>query len=510
MVNSSVHSTNTVFVYGITLLFFALAFIGVYHHELWLDEAHHWLLARDSNTFLELIKNTRYEGHPVLWNVILYGITRVTLNPIWMQLLHIVIATASVFVFLKRAPFSIVFKLLFIFGYFILFEYTLVSRNYALGLLFILLACTYFNNSKEKLISIAVFLALAANTHAIFLVLSGCTFLVVFWEKIKNQKLQFSKNTLLGFTIYFIGALLAVIQIIPPEDTGFFDAASTVSFSEKIPKAIFPFLKGVFILQDMRLSSFWNTNLLINSSKLVGGCIGILSLSVPLFLFYKNKTIIAYSYFTICCVGLFFYITQLSAARYFGVLYLMIIVGLWLQAYLKADTSRFKISEEILKKIRNTIIYSILFLQSIAGIYAYTMDVKTPFTAAEKTAQFIAENGYKTNVIASQSCSGTAISAYLEKKVYFTKTNSFESFCPWNHPQLNEKQSKEGIISSLEKVLESTQESVIFVSNHPIFSLQEQEKWETPTAKISCNFLQKFEESIINKGTYYVYKISKK
>ncbi len=507
--NSLVGTYTKTSVYGLTSLYCITVLFGIWHHEIWLDEAHHWLLSRDSNSLQELIKNTRYEGHPILWNVLLYGITRISTNPIWMQLLHVFIATASVFIFLKRAPFSILFKLLFVFGYFILFEYTILSRNYGLGLLFTFLACNYFEHRTEKFVLIALFLALACNTHAIFLVLSGCTMVLLFWERLQDKRLRSSKETWIALFIFGVGALVAILQILPPEDTGFFDTAGTASFSEKIPKAIFPFFKGVFILQDMRLTSFWNTNLLVTISKPIAAIVGILSLLTPYFLFYKNKWLLGYSYFTLFCVGVFFYITQLSANRYYGVLYVMLIVGLWLQVYSKKRGLNYIIFEEILKKIRPILIYTILTLQCIAGVFAYTKDITTPFTTAKIALKYIQDNGFENKTIATQSCGGMPLNAYLEGPVYFTKLDSFESFCPWNNPLLKGEQSNEAITLSLEELLITKTESIIFVSHQPVFNLRKQGEWESLSSTINYRFLEKFDESIVSKGTYYLYEISK-
>ena len=60
----------------LALLFFLLSLFGVINHEIWLDESHHWLLARDSTSLSDLIKNTRYEGHPIPWNILLYFLSR--------------------------------------------------------------------------------------------------------------------------------------------------------------------------------------------------------------------------------------------------------------------------------------------------------------------------------------------------------------------------------------------------------------------------------------------------
>src|SRR6185436_17354560 len=116
----------------IAAIYFALSLIGILHHEAWLDETHHFLLARDSNSLRELAYNAHYDGHPLLWNIMLFAITRFTPNLFYMQLLHIFIALTAVIIFLRNAPFHDLFKILFVFGYFMLYEYNIISRNYAI------------------------------------------------------------------------------------------------------------------------------------------------------------------------------------------------------------------------------------------------------------------------------------------------------------------------------------------------------------------------------------------
>ena len=178
---------DTKYLIFLSLLYFAISFVGILHHELWIDEAHHWLLARDSNSLFELFQNTRIEGHPLLWSLMLYGITRFTSDLFWMQFLHILISSSIVFVFLKKAPFDWLFKTLFIFGYFMIFEYNLISRNYSLGILFLFLASAIFKNRELKFSLICLYLAIVCNTHLLFSVIAFALFLTLLAEQIKNK-----------------------------------------------------------------------------------------------------------------------------------------------------------------------------------------------------------------------------------------------------------------------------------------------------------------------------------
>ena len=316
MISDKRHSLSKPEYIGWSALFFVISIIGVLHHELWLDEAHHWLLARDSNSLVDLIGNTRQEGHPILWNMLLYGITIFTSNPIWMQVFHVILSSAAVYLFFKNTPFNLLFKLLFVFGYYMLFEYTMLSRNYSIGLLFLFIACSYYSSRHTKPLPYFIALALLSNTQAMFLVISGGLALIWLVEHWQKHRFKPHKKALLAITILGIGVLLALVQIIPPENNALLISSSKIPFTERISKTLIGFFKGIVQLPDYRSSHFWNTSLFINLSKPLSGVLGIASLFIPLVLFAKNKLSLLFVYSTTFVTFILLYITQLSAARY--------------------------------------------------------------------------------------------------------------------------------------------------------------------------------------------------
>ena len=72
---------------------------------MWRDELQAWLLARDSDTPITLLGNLKYEGHPGLWHLILMPLTRLPFGPVSMQIVHVLIASLSIFVLFAYAPF---------------------------------------------------------------------------------------------------------------------------------------------------------------------------------------------------------------------------------------------------------------------------------------------------------------------------------------------------------------------------------------------------------------------
>ncbi|MEP0262722.1 hypothetical protein [Dokdonia sp.] len=518
MTNLSTWQNSNYTVYAMTVFFFLLSLWGISNHELWLDEAHHYLLARDSSSVQDLINNTRYEGHPIVWNLLLYWITRLTTDPIWMQILHISIMTISVGVFLKKAPFSWLFKLLFIFGYFMFYEYNILSRNYSIGILFIFLGCSFYDKRTVKFVLISVLLGLASNSHAIFVILASTIMAMLTLERLKTERLQISKSTWIGVGIFGVLTLVSVLQIIPPTDTSFFDRGESISFFDKIAKSMTPFFKSMFVLPDVTINSFWNSHILVNYSKPIAAIVAMISLSIPYLLFYKNRNLLMYVYFGIFATAGFFFITMMNAARYYGILYLFLITALWFEksatstgsAYHFAKAKKtFLLSENLLKNIRPVLIYSILGLHFISGIYAFTMDVSRPFTTAQQTAQYLKENNLIEKTIATKACNGTALSAYIGKAVYFTRTNSFESYCTFNRPSIQQEHGTIEVITSIQKLLKANKESVIFITYEPFFDTSQKKEWRLYNEAIKIEFLTQFEGSILNKGNHYIYEISK-
>jgi hypothetical protein len=114
--------------------------ISLAHHDLWFDELQAWNIARASHSLGNLYQNLRYEGHPILWYVPLFMLTRFTGDPYAMQVLELGVVSASAAVLLFRSPFPVPLRIAAVFGYCVLFEFGVMSRSYGLEVLFLFVA----------------------------------------------------------------------------------------------------------------------------------------------------------------------------------------------------------------------------------------------------------------------------------------------------------------------------------------------------------------------------------
>lgn len=501
-------NSDTKYLYFLSLLYFIISWIGILHHELWLDEAHHWLLARDSNSFFDLIKNTRFEGHPLLWSSMLYGITRCTTNPFWMQLLHILISTSFVVVFLKKAPFDWLFKTLFIFGYFIIFEYNLISRNYSLGILFLFLACSVFKDRSSKFLLLSFYLALTLNTHLIFSITAFALFLVLLMEQLQNKQLFNRKNTW-GYLIFGLGLLSILIQIQTTNSNWFLNPIDKIPLNIRLINGFIAFFKGLITIPDFRTIHFWNSNLLVNLSKPISAIFALLIYFIPLLLFFKNKKTLYFVYFALIGTQIFFFITQRAATRFHGMTYITIIIALWIEYYYESDNYKLKdyLNSLKLTLFKKPIIYSILLIQFFSGVCAYSMDCVYPFTNAKKTVEYLKTQKLLSKEIVTVTCDGTLLSAYLERKIYFLCDDSLQSFCHWDS-SCAKNVNQEKTIALLTNYLNSDKK-ILFISYYPLTNDTKTKNWQPLNSSIKACFVKKFDQNIIEKSNYYIYKVSK-
>ena len=231
---SSPAFSNLRFPAGLTAVYALLLAFGLSHHEMWSDELQAWLLARDSTDPADLLANLKYEGHPVLWYLLLMPLVRVTTSPVAMQALHLVIASTTVFLVARFAPFNRLQSTLFAFGYFPLYEYGVISRSYALSLLLVVVACIFLRDRWRRPVrlGLALFLLSHTSVHGAILALALLFGLVLDFvlhgRALVGGSSVASRRIRAAFLLALSGFLLLVAQLLPPPDVGVAGIAASV------------------------------------------------------------------------------------------------------------------------------------------------------------------------------------------------------------------------------------------------------------------------------------------
>ncbi|HSZ85607.1 MAG TPA: hypothetical protein VK787_06230 [Puia sp.] len=486
-------------------LFFIVSAIGIFNHELWLDEAQHFLIARDSDSLKSVYYNMQYDGHVRLWNFLLFFITHyISSSPVAMQAFHLLIINATVFIFLRSAPFDMITKTLIIFGYFFLYEYDVISRNYTLGILFLFACCALLGDLEKNILWIGALLILMCNTHLFYVFTAGSIFLYIFLKKFQSKNID--KRLLIFSSLFLIGIFSVIIQIkIPPDNTYFHPDQTEWNSVNNIFAAFYGFAKGFLPIPSANHGDFWNHFLFDGLPVLVKLLIGIFLFIFSISLFYKNKPVLIFYLSSVLMLMFFLYISQMRASRYFGIFFIFFLSAAWLDAYDRNNifsVSFFK--EKILEqKLSFAIIYFILVCHIFSGIYAWLTDVQRPFTEAKNVAAFIRSTRFADSTIVMDGYgAGPALSAYLGKKVFYLNIDQLGSYCIW-------KKSYFEVPSKPLAVQLNASTYIARQNNFLLVSARIEDSTEIHTSKYSFHLLQlaSFTNSII-KPNYYVYEVT--
>lgn len=143
------------------------------HHEMWRDEVRAFSLALDGPNLFAMLPGLRGEGHPFLWYVLLRLVHMVVRSPLALPMSSIAVAAAAAWVFVRHAPFPPPHRALFLFGVLPAFEYSVMCRNYGLGMLMLFLLCVTYERRFQRPVLHGALLFVLASTSAHAAILAG-------------------------------------------------------------------------------------------------------------------------------------------------------------------------------------------------------------------------------------------------------------------------------------------------------------------------------------------------
>ncbi|MBF0534524.1 MAG: hypothetical protein HQK90_05940 [Nitrospirae bacterium] len=494
------------FTYIVTLVFFVLTLFNILHHVMWRDELEAWMIARDASSLHELVENMRYQGHPMLWHLILYPITKITRNPVAMQLVHLVIATASVFVFLRFSPFSKLLKGLFVFSYFPFFEYAVISRNYAIGILFLFLFCAYFGKDfkNRNYIILSIILFLMCQCNALSAVLAIALAITLFFEPMFFKEFTSYKSWRFytAILIFTAGLAISIIQMKPPADSRFYNI---VISDPDIPKKIADQVTemwNVFVPIPRIQMNFWQTNFiryLPMSLETIYAIRLILSSGLFLFILFSifRKKIPAF-YYVIATTGVaaFNCIFFNGFLRHKGHYYVVFVTAMWLYNYYPAPKTTVNAFLSLFERNQNSFITTIFSLGIIAALMANTIGFIYPFSECKATADYIKQNHWQNMPIAGHwFYAASGVSAYLDRPLYYPVIDKIGTFNVWKAV----KNDQVDVLMQVDKYRDFVKSDVLFIVNEPL-----PDELVRLTGLIP---LKQFTQSVVKSEEFYLYMI---
>ncbi|KOY86253.1 hypothetical protein AD998_08935 [bacterium 336/3] len=497
---------HSIFYLGQLVIFFVyvgILLFSVSKHELWGDEIHSWNIAKSSNSLIDLFQNIRYEGHPPLWYIFLFFISKISHNPESFQWVHAVISILVIFLILHASPFPFLFKVLIPLGYYFAFEYSVLSRNYAIGILIAFYICLILNKTyKYKLLVFYLLIFLLSNTHLLGLVLSVSFCVYVAYDGFEKNRSYYQAIGKL-----FVGAIIvlpSLYLIMPPSD-------SELNFSFWIDRWNLQQLliilqipvKSFFTIPAWWNHHFWNSNFLLEWNtnnwviRIVSICSFIGIMGAIYYLLKKNKGILIFfgcNFLLTCLVGFIF---PLTSTRYVGFVFIAFIISMWF--YLGKD--KFDIRQR-------AIILGFLVLQIFGASIALYRDWKQPFSNSLKVKDLYEIIPKNETIVTDYWCLNY-LSAFVDKPFYCLGFKREMSFLLWDREMANILTQTNLYSSGVKELMEKKSvEQIYLISTNDMNKLQSIDIHLISTFEILN--LAKWEGAIESNSNLYLYLIKVK
>lgn len=424
--NGQLHNLANPRLWAIFFLYIIISGFTILHHELWGDEIHSWNIAKASGNLSDLISNSRYEGHPPAWYIILWLISKFTNNPAYIQLVQFMLACSVVFLVLFYSPFPFLTRALIPFGYFFLFEYGVLSRNYAIGLLPAFCICVLLGSTgQRRLILYYILLFFMSNTHLLALILAGSMHIYFLLSLSgKNKPAMLFRHLVWGLIIL----LPAVYFIFPPSDSGL--SVDSLVNKWDIHQA------GIVSRAPLRAFvpipawwnyHFWNTQFILELQnkysvlRFISPFLSLLFLVLAFLILKNNKKCLILFTINVLLTFVIAIVFPLTAARYTGFIFIGFIIACWLHYY-----------EIPLSRNKSRMLNLLLVLQLIASINCVYSDIRWPFSNASRIKELLQKIPAHEKAVTDIGCVNN-LSAFADTALYCIGPDRPVSFVQWNH-----------------------------------------------------------------------------
>ena len=501
---ATIAPSDTMFAIGVTLLFTLICGFAISYHEMWRDELQAWLLARDSSSVAQLLQRIKYEGHPALWYLLLFALTRITHRPEAMQLLHLGIAAACAFLFARAAPFPRSVRLLFCLGYFPLYEYGVIARNYSLGVLFLFAAAALFPQRRERPWLLGIVLAVAAHTivHVLFIAaaVAGAILLEPFFSRDPRARFAPAAKT---FGIAAVGILVAVFRLPPPPDSGFYEAWVTQWIPSRAENVLGLFAQALLPIPGGR--GLWGDLWLEVVSRHVAPLLSLLFFGAA-FLHLRRRPVglVTFAAGTTALLA-FFYTKYDGSIRHHGFLLINLVVALWLAAVTGAesdsDTGRTQQAAiSPWQPLLGWLAAAVLVIQLAAAAIAVRQDVTLVFSAGRATAALLVERGLDAlPLVGDADYAMPPVLGYLDgRSMYYLRGERFGSFVVLDRARRGVGVTDEKVFAAARTLAEERHSSVGIVLN----------RHASPSAAGAAEELGCFSADITRPESYCVYRLA--
>lgn len=422
------------------LVFFVLVLLTIGRHEMWFDELQAWMISHEASNLAELFQNLRYEGHPPGWHLLLYGVGRIGDDPQLMQCLHLLIATAYAVTFMALARLPLWMKWAFLFGYYPFYQYAVISRCYALGVLCLFIYCAgYCRRGEGRWWLMAPLLVggISSFPVAALSLILGAFLLAELLAS--NRKADF-----IGAALLYLAALALVSHFMNlPADVWHFQSPGwhLELSAQRLGRNLTLVLHSYFVGTEFFLYTprWW-----------LSGGVGFLLVLLFAWTFSRRpRLMFLYLSGTFGLLTIFY--IKYGERWHYGFLLIWLVVCLWLQCVSPGyDYQHPRIQKAVVwgESRQHVALGFVLAYQMAAGLYYASWDWFNPYSGSREAAEVIREAGLTAGLLITDfDLTAAPISGYLDRDIFYPQSNDFGTFIVWR------KKRRLGIVAPEELLL---------------------------------------------------------
>jgi hypothetical protein len=463
---------ETAFALILTLIFLAAAGFVLSRHEIWRDEAQAWLLAKDSRSLDDLALRMKFDGHQALWYWGLFALSRFTASPAAMQILHLLIAAAAVFLFARFAPFPRAARILFAFSYYAFYEYGVISRNYGVGMLMLFFACAVWKRRRRSLLLPALALLLLAQTNTTMVIPAVAIAIVLAGEALILRKEGRPRFLVFAAVVVLIGLGVGLYQAMPDSSSTY---AKSIDVEVQPQKAyyIYRLIGKAFLTVPDPKPHFWGTSILRRypSAPITTPLLSGLILLFALIALIDRPRALAFGVMAVGALCVFFYVAYLGYIRHHGSLFLVFLAAMWMAAEEKAAPwggGWLRRAARWGRKAAPAVVTGLLLIQTAATAIAAAYDVRLPFSQGKRAAAYIRARGLGDRVIVGDvPFAMSPLSAYLDAPIYAPRLERWTTYTPWIEAARRNTGMTE-IVAAAERLSRETGREYLIALNYPL------------------------------------------
>ncbi|WP_044561991.1 hypothetical protein [Azospirillum sp. B4] len=407
-------------------LFMALVAAGLWHHPLWFDELQNWRIILDSPTLPALYGNLRHEGHPSLWYLLLWPLQWISVKPAMIKLAHWLVVSAAIGVIGYLSPLAKRDRVLIMASYFMLYQWALISRNYAVGMLLAFVYAWLECAHPQRRLLIYLTLGLLANCSAFALLLSGVlagTRALRAWHA--TSLITALRREAAGLALYtaFIAGFLWTVR--PPDDLAFAGFGDYRPISHGLDGAFAVFRRLTFDrTYKFNDEYFLGKGITSQWGRWVDGFLAVLAATLfslaPFVVLMRDRAMLALYSLNFLAAFLFcFAVFQEPEYRHVGVLWLGFVVCFWLYRHRGGAPT----------------LLATLYcgVWALWGAYSYLGEFRRPFSNSEQMAHWIQDHGLSDAYwISYRDEAGVVLSTVLGISTYSPTCQCTLTHVTWN------------------------------------------------------------------------------